>query len=60
MADHTLDITKRGQIERAIADALKCAIDSHGPITIENRHSAAKRVYCALKEIRKTQKGDLE
>lgn len=44
-----LDLEDRSLIERLIAGALKCAIDSHGPITIENRASAAKRIYGMLK-----------
>jgi len=48
-----LDFRKRSQIEKEIAGALKCAIDSHGPIVLQNRGSAAKRVYKALKELAK-------
>jgi hypothetical protein len=47
----SIDLTDRSLIERTIAGALKSAIDAHGPITIENRASAAKRVYSALKQI---------
>lgn len=42
---------QRGVIERQVAGALKCAIDAHGPITVENRHSAAKRVIHMLKQL---------
>ena len=34
----------RSQFERIVAGAIKCAIDAHGPVTVENRSSAAKRV----------------
>ena len=44
-----LNLEDRSLVERTIASALKCTIDSHGPITAENRASAAKRVYGMLK-----------
>ena len=44
-----LNLEDRSLVERTIASALKCAIDSHGSITVENRASAAKRVYSMLK-----------
>lgn len=44
-----LNLEDRSLVERAIASALKYAIDSHGPITTKNRTSAAKRIYSMLK-----------
>ena len=41
-------ISDRGHAEKVIAGALKSAIDAHGLITVENRSSAAKRVWAAL------------
>jgi len=46
-----LSLEDRSLIERTIASALKCSIDSHGPVTVENRASAAKRVYSMLKHL---------
>ena len=51
-----INLENRAQIERIIAGALKCAIDSHGPITVELRSSAAKRVFSALKQFSKQRK----
>ena len=44
-----LSLEDRSLVERTIASALKCTIDSHGPITVGNRASAAKRIYSMLK-----------
>lgn len=43
--------TQRGDLERQVAGALKCAIDAHGPITVDNRASAAKRIVHLLKQL---------
>lgn len=51
-----VDIGNRSQIESAIAGALKATIDAHGPITRENRPSAAKRIYGELKSIARQQR----
>ncbi len=51
-----LNLQDRSLIERMIAAALKCVIDSHGPITIENRASAAKRIYGMLKALARGQR----
>jgi hypothetical protein len=44
-----LSLVDRSSVERGIANALKMAIEAHGPITAENRTSAAKRIYSFLK-----------
>jgi len=49
-----LSLEDRSLVERTIASALKCSIDSHGPITAENRASAAKRVYGMLRCLAKS------
>jgi hypothetical protein len=41
-------LANRAKAERVISGALASAIDAHGPITRENRASAAKRVYKTL------------
>jgi len=48
---NTLDLAERSLVERAVVGALKSAICAHGPITVGNRASAAKRVYAALKQL---------
>ena len=48
-----LELQGRSEIEKEIVGALKCAMDSHGPITRENVNSAAKRVYKALNNLAK-------
>lgn len=39
----------RSRVEKAISGALKSALDAHGPVTAENRTSAAKRIYGVLR-----------
>lgn len=46
-------------LEREIAGALKQTIDAHGPITIENRSSAAKRIASAIREAIKRERDAL-
>lgn len=41
---------QRGTLERKIVGALRNAIDAHGPITLSNANSAAKRVIGAIKD----------
>ena len=48
-----LDFQNRSQIEKEIAGALKSAIGVYGPITLQTRTSAAKRIYLALKGLAK-------
>ncbi len=43
-------VLDRKRNERQIAGALVNAIHAHGPITIANRASAAKRIESALRE----------
>lgn len=52
-----LKLQSRSEIEKEIVGALKNAIDSHGPITRVNVHSAAKRVYKALGNLAKRRRG---
>lgn len=45
-----LDMTRRPSIERGIVGALRSAIAAHGPVTIDNVSSAAKRIIGELKQ----------
>lgn len=60
MESNTLNIMDRSLIEKSIAGALKSAINDHGPITIENRASTAKRIYCLMKQLAGQQRRDQE
>ena len=60
LASNTLSIENRSLIEGAIAGALKSSINAHGPITLANRSSAAKRVYCLLKQLARQQRESRE
>lgn len=51
-----LEISDRSKLESAICGALAAAIHAHGPITMSNRASAAKRIYGLLKQQAKDQK----
>lgn len=48
-----VNLNKRGELESQIVSALRVATDAHGPITVENAPSAAKRVIYAIKEYNK-------
>ncbi len=43
----------RSTVEKRLVGALRSAINDHGPITAENVSSAAKRVYAAIKQLRR-------
>lgn len=44
-----LDWSRRSQLERVVAGALKSCINDHGPIRRDNLGSASKRVLAQLK-----------
>lgn len=49
-------LDNRGGVEKAINGAVIDAINQHGPITRANISSTSKRVYNALKELRRREK----
>jgi len=51
-----LVLQPRSEIEKEIVGALKNAIHSHGPVTLDNVNSAAKRVYKTLSNLAKRQR----
>jgi len=50
----------RARVEREISGALKSTIIAHGAITIELRSSASKRIYAALKSLRRQARQQLD
>ena len=54
-----IDLQDRPQIERIVVGAIKSAINEHGPITIYNCSSAAKRIVGQLKEYAKQKRENL-
>jgi len=50
-----LNIENRSKIEKMICGALQSAIDAHGPITKDNKNSAAKRILGQLRSEAKEQ-----
>lgn len=53
-----LDVTERERIERAVAGALKTVVLAHGPVTLDTRQSAAKRITSALQQTARQQAGE--
>lgn len=43
-------------LEKIVADALKWAINDHGPITLANRSSAAKRITVRIRDTAKRER----
>jgi len=54
---NNLNLDDRSTIESEIAGAIKDTIHTHGPITKSNMVSATKRIFAALKNIARRQRG---